>query len=60
MKQSKVKYHNQVSEWFEYQLGVQQGESLSLFLFSMYLNDIEDAFYLHGIEGVNIYQIKLF
>ena len=26
----------------------------------MYLNDIEDEFYLHGIEGINIYQIKLF
>ena len=26
----------------------------------MYLNDIEDEFYLHEIEGVNIYQIKLF
>ena len=26
----------------------------------MYLNYINDEFYLHGIEGVNIYQIKLF
>ena len=26
----------------------------------MYLNDIEDEFYLHGIEGINIYQRKLF
>ena len=26
----------------------------------MYLNDIEDEFYIHGIEGINIYQIKLF
>ena len=26
----------------------------------MYLNYINDEFYLHGIEGVNIYRIKLF
>ena len=26
----------------------------------MYLNDIEDAFYLNGIEGVDIHHIKLF
>ena len=26
----------------------------------MYLHDIEDEFYLHGVEGINIYQIKLF
>ena len=25
----------------------------------MHLNDFEDEFYLHWIEGVNIYQIKL-
>ena len=57
---SKVKYQNQLSEEFDCYLGVRQGESLSPFLFSMYLNDIEDEFYLHGIEGINIYQIKLF
>ena len=57
---SKVKYQNQLSEEFDSYWGVRQGESLSPFLFSMYLNDIEDEFYLHGIEGFNIYQIKLF
>ena len=35
-------------------------ESLSPFLFSMYLNDIEDEFYLNGIEGIDIHHIKLF
>ena len=57
---SKVKYQNQLSEEFDCYLAVRQGESLSPFLFSMYLNDIEDEFYLLGIEGINIYQIKLF
>ena len=26
----------------------------------MYLNDIEDEFYLNGIEGINLHHIKLF
>ena len=57
---SRVKYNNRLSEEFECYLGVRQGESLSPFLFSMYLNDIEDEFYLNGIEGVDIHHIKLF
>ena len=57
---SKVEYQNQLSEEFDCYLGVRQEESLSPFVFSTYLNDIEDEFYLHGIEGINIYQIKLF
>jgi len=40
---SKVKNNNQLSEDFECFLGVRQGESLSPFLFSMYLNDIEES-----------------
>ena len=57
---SKVKYKNRLSENFECYLGVRQGESLSPFLFSMYLNDIEDEFYLSRIEGIDIHHIKLF
>ena len=30
------------------------------FLFYMYLNDVEDEFYLNGIEGIDIHHIKLF
>ena len=26
----------------------------------MYLNDVEDEFYLNGIEGIDIHHIKLF
>ena len=29
-------------------------------LVSMYINDIEDEFYLHGIDGIEIDSIKLF
>jgi len=40
---SKVKYNNTLSGDFSC-LVVRQGESLSPFLFSMYLNDIEKQF----------------
>ena len=55
-----MKYNNELSNDFDSYLGVRQGESLSPFLFSMYLNDIEDEFYLHGLEGINVGTIKLF
>ena len=51
---SKVKYNNGISNDFDSYLDVRQGECLSPFLFSMYLNDIEDEFYLHGLEGINV------
>ena len=57
---SRVKYKNRLSENFECYLGLRQGESLSPFLFSMYLNNVEDEFYLNDIEGIDIHHIKLF
>jgi hypothetical protein len=45
---SRVRLNNNEGEIFESYLGVRQGESLSPFLFSMYLNDLEDKFYLKG------------
>ena len=42
---SRVKYQNELSSEFECYLGVRQGECLSPFLFSMYINDIEDEFF---------------
>ena len=38
----RVKYANVLSDSFVCNLGVRQGESLSPFLFTMYLNDIEE------------------
>ena len=57
---SRMKYQNELSSEFECYLGVRQGECLSPFLFSMYINDIEDEFYLHGINGIEIDTIKVF
>ena len=52
----KIKFSNE----FSCMLGVRQGECLSPFLFSMFLNDLEEEFITHGIEGIDIGLIKLF
>ena len=41
---SRVKINNVVSEGFESNLDVRQGECLSPFLFAIYLNDLEEVF----------------
>jgi len=41
---SRVKHMNSLSNSFECQLGVRQGECLSPFLFSMFINDLESMF----------------
>ena len=56
---SRVKLENVPSNNFEYFLGVRQGECLSPFLFSMYVNDLEDEFRLNGLNGVDIGSLKL-
>ncbi len=56
---SRVKFNNNLSEGFSCELGVRQGECLSPFLFAMYINDLEDEFYLKGFEGIDIGMIKI-
>ena len=46
---SRVKLGNKLSDAFECSLGVRQGERLSPFLFSKFLNDIEDVFMNKGL-----------
>ena len=55
---SRVKINNVVSEGFESNLGVRQGECLSPFLFAMYLNDLEDVYIQKGYDGIDIGLIK--
>lgn len=57
---SNVKYNNTISEDFSSHLGVRQGECLSPFLFSMYLNDLENEFIRKGADGFNIDMLKLY
>ena len=57
---SRVKFENKHSDTFTCSLGVRQGESLSTFLFSMYLNDIKEHFVLNGYGGIEIGILKLF
>ena len=57
---SRFKSNNELSDDFTCCLGVRQGECLSPFPFAMYVNDIEDYFYLRGAEGVDIYMFIFF
>ena len=57
---SKVRFENQLSEEFSCILGVRQGECLSPFLFSMFLNDLEEEFLINDIDGIDIGLIKIF
>ena len=57
---SKVKYNNSLSETCDCYLGVRQGECLSPFLFSIYINDVERELINRDAKGVDIDLIKLF
>jgi hypothetical protein len=39
---SRIQYNKETLNYFECNAGVRQGENLSPFLFSLYLNDLED------------------
>ena len=45
---SRVKLLGETGDIFESFLGVRQGECLSPFIFSMYLNDLEEEMFLKG------------
>ena len=54
---SKVKYMGNTS--FGRFLGVRQGESLSPFLFCMFVNDLKYCLESKGVEGVTVGDLKL-
>ena len=57
---SKVKINGELSESFECYIGVRQGECLSPFLFSIYINDLEKEFIEKGMKGITISDFKMF
>ena len=57
---SQVKYLNELSDSFNCTLGVRQGESLSPFLFAMFLNDLEDVYVKSGLSGIDVNMFKMF
>jgi len=57
---SRVKQYSKLSDTFDCMIGVRQGECLSSFLFSMFLNDIESVFYEKGLDGIDIDSLKIF
>ena len=57
---SRVKINNTLSDTFICSLGVRQGDCLSPFLFSIYVNDLEETFIREGFKGISIGMFKLF
>ena len=57
---SMVRHNCSLSESFACRTGVRQGESLSPFLFSIYLNDLENTLANGGVDGVQVDMFKLF
>ena len=55
---SRVKYDNKLGNEFVCTLGVRQMECLSLLLFSLFLNDLEELFVSEGYDGLNIDMFK--
>ena len=50
---SKVQIGHHVSYYFMCKVGVRHGENLSPFLFSIYINDLEDYLLRNGVNGFN-------
>ena len=57
---SRVKIFDKVRNYFFCNLGVWQGGCLSPFLFSLFLNDIEEQFLHAGLNGLDINMFKIF
>ena len=57
---SQVRVNGVLSELFDCHLGVRQGESLSPFLFSLFVNDMEQELKDKGVNGISIDDLKLY
>ena len=47
-----ISYNNHTTGYFNCEIGVRQGENLSSFLFSMFLNDLEEFLLTKDIVGL--------
>ena len=57
---SRVKFNNNLSCEFVSHIGVRLGEYLSPFLFSIYINDLENELIQKCAEGIDIGMLKLY
>ena len=57
---SRVRGSSSVTKSFDCTPGVRQGEILSLFLFAMFVNDIEEQLRRTGSNGIDLGIVKLF
>ena len=49
---SKVKYQGAMSDQFECNIGVRQGESISAFFLNIFFNDLDSVLKLGGFQGI--------
>ena len=54
-----VKHQGILSDIFECNLGVRQGESISPFFFNLFLNDLGEALFKGQFQGINIGDINI-
>ena len=47
------------SNYFSCNVGVRQGENLSPFLFSIFLNDLETHLRTNGVAGISFFKILI-
>jgi hypothetical protein len=53
-----IRKGNEYSEFFNCEIGVKEGENLSPFLFSLYLNDLEFFFGENNVNGLDSISAK--
>ena len=55
-----VKLNGKLSDFFNCNVGLMQGESLSPFLYAIYVNDMEIELIIHGIQSYELRMLNLY